>query len=49
MIARHLITNDYDDLGGRLLTRRTNPEHHRDRLVEQLHGLGCRVAVDRVA
>ena len=51
VICWHLITNDadYDDLGGDYFTRRNDPDRHRDRLIEQLHGLGYRVTLDRVA
>lgn len=51
VICWHLITNDtdYDDLGGDYYTRRNDPDRHRDRLIEQLHGLGYRVTLDRAA
>ena len=51
VIAWHLITDDtdYNDLGGDYYTQRNNPDRHRDRLVEQLHGLGYRVALEPVA
>jgi len=51
VIAWHLIANDcdYDDLGGDYFTRRNNPDRHRDRLIEQLHGLGYQVTLNRVA
>lgn len=51
VICWHLITNgtDYDDLGGDYFSRRNDPDRHRDRLIEQLHGLGYRVTLDRVA
>jgi transposase len=51
VICWHLITNDtdYQDLGGDYFTRRNDPDRHRDRLIEQLHGLGYRVTLDRVA
>jgi transposase len=51
VICWHLITNDtdYADLGGDYFARRNNPDRHRDRLIEQLHGLGYRVTLDRVA
>lgn len=51
VICWHLITNDtdYDDLGGDYFTRRNDPDRHRDRLIEQLHGLGYRVTLDRAA
>ena len=40
---------DYDDLGGDYFTRRTNPDRHRDRLIEQLHDLGYQVTLRPVA
>ncbi len=51
VICWHLITNDtdYQDLGGDYFARRNDPDRHRDRLIEQLHGLGYRVTLDRVA
>ena len=51
VICWHLITNDtdYQDLGGDYFTRRNDPDRHRDRLIEQLHGLGYRVTLSRVA
>lgn len=51
VICWHLITNDadYQDLGGDYFTRRNDPDRHRDRLIEQLHHLGYRVTLDRVA
>ena len=51
VICWHLITNDtdYQDLGGDYFTRRNDPDRHRDRLIEQLHGLGYRVTLDKVA
>ena len=51
VICWHLITNDadYHDLGGDYFTRRHDPARHRDRLIEQLHGLGYRVTLERVA
>ena len=51
VICWHLITNDtdYHDLGGDYFTRRNDPDRHRDRLIEQLHHLGYRVTLDRVA
>ena len=51
VICWHLITNDtdYQDLGGDYFTRRNDPNRHRDRLIEQLHGLGYRVTLDKVA
>ena len=50
VISWHLLTadRDYDDLGGDYFTRR-NPDHQRDRLIQQLHGLGYRVTLDHVA
>ena len=51
VICWHLLTEDcdYDDLGGDYFTRRTNPDRHRDRLIEQLHGLGYQVTLRPVA
>ncbi|MGZ7036071.1 MAG: IS110 family RNA-guided transposase [Ilumatobacteraceae bacterium] len=51
VICWHLLANDtdYDDLGGDYFTRRNDPDRHRDRLIEQLHTLGYRVTLDRVA
>ncbi len=50
MICWHLLSNDadYDDLGGDYFTRR-NPDRQRDRLITQLHNLGYRVTLDKVA
>jgi hypothetical protein len=46
VICWHLLTNncDYDDLGGDYFARRTNPDRHRDHLIERLHTLGYRVS-----
>jgi transposase len=51
VICWHLIANDadYHDLGGDYFTRRQDPDRHRDRLIDQLHGLGYRVTLNRVA
>jgi transposase len=51
VICWHLLTKDcdYHDLGGDYLTRRTNPDRHRDRLIEQLHGLGYHVTLKPAA
>ncbi len=51
VISWHLLTNDcdYDDLGGDYFHRRTNPDRHRDRLIEQLHGLGYQVTLKKTA
>lgn len=51
VICWHLLSNDcdYDELGGDYFTRRNNPDRRRDHLIEQLHGLGYRVTLDRVA
>jgi transposase len=51
VICWHLIAHDtdYQDLGGDYFTRRNHPDRHRDRLIEQLHHLGYRVTLDRVA
>jgi transposase len=50
VICWHLLTHDcdYADLGGDYFTRR-NPDRQRDRLIQQLHGLGYRVTLDKVA
>ena len=51
VICWHLITNDtdYEDLGSDCFARRNDPDRHRDRLIQQLHGLGYRVTLVRVA
>lgn len=51
VIAWHLLANneDYQDLGGDYFARRNDPDRHRDRLIEQLHGLGYRVTLQRAA
>jgi transposase len=51
VISWHLLANDcdYDDLGGDYFRRRTNPDRQRDHLIEQLHSLGYRVTLDKVA
>lgn len=51
VICWHLLTEDadYDDLGGDYFTRRSNPDRHRDRLIEQLHGLGYHVTLKPAA
>jgi transposase len=51
VICWHLITNDtdYEELGGDYFSRRNDPDRHRDRLIDQLHGLGYRVTLQRVA
>ncbi len=50
VICWHLLTNDcdYDDLGGDYFTRR-NTDHQRARLINQLHNLGYRVTLEKVA
>jgi transposase len=50
VICWHLLTNDcdYHDLGGDYFTRR-NTDRQRDRLINQLHNLGYRVTLDKVA
>jgi len=50
VICWHLLTRDcdYDDLGGDYFTRR-NTDRQRDRLIQQLHGLGYRVTLDKTA
>jgi len=51
VIAWHLLANDcdYQDLGGDYFSRRNNPDRHRDRLIEQLHGLGYHVTLKKTA
>jgi transposase len=51
VICWHLLTEDCDheDLGGDYFTRRTNPDRHRDRLIQQLHGLGYHVTLEPAA
>ena len=51
VISWHLLTEDadYDDLGGDYFQRRTNPDRQRDRAIQQLHELGYRVTLDKVA
>jgi transposase len=51
VICWHLLTNDcdYTDLGGDYFLRRATPERHRDHLIDQLHALGYRVTLERVA
>ena len=51
VICWHLLTadSDYDDLGGDYFTRRTNPDLHRDHLIEQLQQLGYCVTLRPVA
>jgi transposase len=51
VIAWHLLSQrcDYQDLGGDYFLRRTNPDRRRDHLIEQLHALGYRVTLDKVA
>jgi transposase len=51
VICWHLLAadSDYTDLGGDYFTRRANPDRRRDRLIEQLTGLGYRVTLDKVA
>jgi len=51
VICWHLLANDcdYDDLGGDYFTRRANPDRHRDRLIEQLQGLGYHVTLNPAA
>jgi transposase len=51
VIAWHLLTNDcdYHDLGSDYLTRRADPDRQRDRLIGQLHNLGYRVTLTKVA
>ena len=51
VISWHLLTEDcdYDDLGGDYFQHRTNPDRHRDRLIEQLHSLGYQVTLKKTA
>jgi transposase len=51
VICWHLLTNNcnYDDLGGDYFTRRTDPDRHRDRLIQQLQDLGFQVTLNKVA
>lgn len=51
VICWHLLSNDcdYDDLGGDYFTRRASPDRHRDRLIEQLQGLGYQVTLRKTA
>jgi transposase len=50
VICWHLLAydRDYDDLGGDYFTRR-NVNRQRDRLINQLHNLGYRVTLDKIA
>ena len=50
VICWHLLANncDYQDLGGDYFTSR-NGDRHRDHLIQQLHNLGYRVTLDKVA
>lgn len=50
VICWHLIStdSDYTDLGGDYFTRR-DPDRQRDRLITQLHNLGYRVSLEKVA
>jgi transposase len=51
VISWHLLNErcDYEDLGGDYFTRRNNPDRRRDHHIQQLHALGYRVTLDRVA
>jgi transposase len=51
VICWHLLTErvDYQDLGGDYYTRRTDPDRQRDHHIRQLHALGYRVTLDKVA
>ncbi|HEY9377501.1 MAG TPA: IS110 family transposase, partial [Jiangellaceae bacterium] len=51
VICWHLLSNncDYDDLGGDWFVRRTDADKRRDHLIRQLHDLGYRVALTKVA
>jgi transposase len=51
VICWHLLTErcDYKDLGGDYFARRNNPDRRRDHHIQQLHALGYRVTLDKVA
>jgi transposase len=51
VICWHLLTEDchYHDLGGDHFTRRTNPDRHQDRLIEQQHRPGYHVTLKPAA
>lgn len=47
----HILTHDVDyaDLGGDWFARKANHDHRRDNAIRQLHDLGYRVTLDKVA
>jgi transposase len=49
--AWHILAHDvdYDDLGGDWFARKVNDDHRRDQAIRNLHDLGYRVTLDRVA
>lgn len=49
--AWHMLTHDvdYDDLGADWFTRKVNDDHRRDHAIRNLHDLGYRVTLERVA
>jgi transposase len=51
VICWHLLTNncDYEDLGSDYFTRRNNPDRQRDQHIRQLHDLGYRVTLAKIA
>jgi len=51
VICWHLLNErcDYQDLGGDYFARRNNPDRRRDHHIQQLHALGYRVTLDKVA
>ena len=51
VICWHLLTErcDYQDLGGDYFQRRNNPDRRRDHHIKQLHDLGYRVTLNKVA
>jgi transposase len=51
VICWHLLNQrcDYTDLGGDYLLRRSNPDRRRDHPITELHNLGYRVTLDKVA
>ncbi len=40
---------DYDDLGADWFARQVNDDHRRDHAIRNLHDLGYRVTLERVA
>lgn len=51
VICWHLLTQrcDYTDLGGDYFLRRANPDRRRDHLITDLHSLGYRITLDKLA